>query len=50
MKRDPALVVSDVNEGYVSSARAAEDYGVVVVETDGEWVLDDTATKKRRSR
>jgi len=49
MRRDPALVVADVNEGYVSPSRAAEDYGVVVVEKDGDWVLDQASTGKRRA-
>ena len=48
LKRDAASVVSDINEGYVSVDRAAADYGVVVSEKDGAWVLDEAATKKRR--
>lgn len=47
-KRDPQLVVSDVNEGYVSSAGAAADYGVVVLEKNGEWVLDEASTREHR--
>jgi len=47
-KRDVARVVSDVNEGYVSPDQAAEVYGVIVSEKDGEWLLDEAATKKRR--
>lgn len=46
--RDPARVASDVNEGYVSPERAAEDYGVVVARKGDEWMLDEAATKKRR--
>ncbi|WP_190813163.1 hydantoinase B/oxoprolinase family protein [Saccharopolyspora pogona] len=36
LTRDPALVVEDVIDGYVSIERAAKDYGVVVVPVDPE--------------
>lgn len=49
-QREPQRVVSDVNEGYVSPDRAAADYGVVVVERDNDWVLDEAATRERRAR
>jgi N-methylhydantoinase B len=48
LARDAASVVADINEGYVSVDRAAADYGVVVFEKDGDWILDEAATKKRR--
>jgi N-methylhydantoinase B len=36
LDRDPAEVVEDVTDGYVSVERAAKDYGVVVTEVDRE--------------
>jgi N-methylhydantoinase B len=44
--RDPAEVLADVREGYVSAEAAAERYGVVLT-ADGSAV-DETATKERR--
>jgi len=45
LKRDPALVASDVRQGYISAARARDDYKVVV-DTDG--LLDTAATDMLR--
>lgn len=51
LRRDPRRVVSDVADGYVSLARAAKDYGVVL-ESDGEnpgtYIVDEDATASLR--
>ena len=45
--RDPARVAHDVEEGYVSPAAAARDYGVVLT---SEGAVDATATTLLRGR
>jgi N-methylhydantoinase B len=40
-ERDPAVVLSDVRNGYVSPLAAARDYGVHVVLRDGRYELAD---------
>src|SRR5262249_44606022 len=50
-EREPEQVLEDVIDGYVSIARAAADYGVVVQEVDAEalvYELDVTATQQLR--
>lgn len=47
-ERDPALVLRDVIEGYVSVEAAERDYGVVLA-PDGQRV-DEEATRARRAR
>jgi N-methylhydantoinase B len=47
--RDPAMVVRDVRDGYVSVDAAQRDYGVVVVRDGRHWVLDEAATQKERA-
>ena len=47
--RDPAKVVADVNEGYVSVEAAEESYGVAVERAGRHWVVDaGTAALRRR--
>lgn len=51
--RDPAAVLEDVADEYVTPERAAKDYGVVVREIDrdlGEWEVDRAATEAERTR
>lgn len=48
--RDPAMVRKDVTEGYVSRTVARDVYGVVLIETDTGFEVDDEATKTRRGR
>ena len=51
LERDPNLVLEDVIDEYVSIARAAEDYGVVIKEIDRDtcsFKVDEEATKKKR--
>jgi N-methylhydantoinase B len=43
--RDPAKVVEDVGDGYITAEHAREIYGVVL---DGEGKLDAAATQARR--
>lgn len=56
LERDPLAVTQDVRLGRVTPARAAVDYGIVVVTgADADWVLDPAATnalraEQRRSR
>ena len=45
LERDPVKVCLDVEEGYVSRARALDEYGVVIYH-DGTYDLE--ATKKKR--
>ncbi len=50
--RDPAAVMDDVIDGYVTPQGAARDYGVIVVEVDAElddWRIDTTATEAART-
>jgi N-methylhydantoinase B len=47
-KRDPARVLNDVNEGYVSVEAARDIYGVALVERDGAFTLDEAATRTLR--
>lgn len=52
LDRDPALVLEDVIDDYVSVQRAAKDYGVVVHTVDVElcdYVLDAAATEVLRA-
>jgi N-methylhydantoinase B len=51
LERDPALVLDDVLDGYVSLERAARDYGVVIKMIDEEICeaeVDEQATKELR--
>ena len=51
LERDPALVLEDVADGYVSIERAAKDYGVVLTVVDAEicaYAVDRAATKAMR--
>ncbi|WP_284947820.1 hydantoinase B/oxoprolinase family protein [Acidisoma cladoniae] len=51
--RDPIAVREDVADGYVSIARAAKDYGVVIRVVDeelAEYAVDDAATDAERAR
>ncbi|GAA4550690.1 hydantoinase B/oxoprolinase family protein [Pseudonocardia xishanensis] len=51
--RDPAAVLEDVLDGYVSVRRAALDYGVVVTENDADlldYEIDVAATNELREQ
>ncbi|MFC5993147.1 hydantoinase B/oxoprolinase family protein [Pseudonocardia hispaniensis] len=52
LTRDPAAVVEDVIDGYVSIERAAKDYGVVVTAIDPDldrYEVDEPATEALRA-
>ncbi|MBI1987141.1 MAG: hydantoinase B/oxoprolinase family protein [Nitrospinae bacterium] len=50
LERDPALVISDLNEGYLLPRYRGSIYGVVASQgQDGKWVLDAPATQARRA-
>jgi len=48
LDRDPALVLEDVKDGYVTVDGAQRDYGVVVRHTGRELTLDVDETRKLR--
>lgn len=48
-KRDPAAVVADVNEGYVSPRAAECDYGVALARDGQHYQLDVAGTAKLRA-
>jgi N-methylhydantoinase B len=51
LERDPALVLEDVADDYVSIERAAKDYGIVLTVVDAEicaYKVDEAATKATR--
>ena len=53
LERDPAKVLEDVIDDYVSVERAAKDYGVIVIPVDPEiceYRLDLEATKAEREK
>jgi N-methylhydantoinase B len=48
LTRDPARVLADIREGYVSPARVADDYGVALSRRGDDWALDADATDHLR--
>ena len=50
MARDPALVLDDVRQGYVSADAARRQYGVVARQEGGHWLRDETATARLRGQ
>ena len=48
-QRDPKRVLDDVIAGYVTPGGAKRDYGVVVGEKDGDFVVDAAATLALRA-
>jgi len=53
LERDPRLVIEDIKDDYVSVARAAKDYGVVVQIIDAElceYEIDKNATDALRAK
>ena len=49
-ERDPARVLADVLDDYVSITAARERYGVVIADRDAELTIDQTATAALRAR
>ena len=48
--RDPARVLDDVREGYVSPERAREDYGVVIDPATLTVLADETDRRRAAMR
>jgi N-methylhydantoinase B len=48
LEREPAKVLADVRNEFVSVAAAATEYGVVI--NPQTWTVDDAATQRRRER
>ncbi len=48
-EREPAAVLADVAQGYVSPERASSDYGVSIISDGRKWCLDDAATAQLRA-
>jgi N-methylhydantoinase B len=46
LEREPARVLRDVRNEFVSLASARDDYGVVI--DAATWTVDETATRRRR--
>jgi N-methylhydantoinase B len=46
LERDPASVLEDVKQGYVSTQAAREKYGVVIDEE--KMAVDEKATREER--
>jgi len=49
-EREPERVLADVREGYVSREAAEKDYGVVVTETEHDFVVDAAATARKLNK
>jgi N-methylhydantoinase B len=49
-ERDANAVLNDVIRGYISLESARKDYGVVIREEDGEYILDEVETEKLRKQ
>ena len=48
-QRDPALVVLDVNEGYVTPQAATRDFAVALTRAGRKFALDVAGTQKLRA-
>ena len=49
LMREPERVLADVREGAVTAQAAGREYGVVVTQADGTWMLDEDETRARRA-
>jgi N-methylhydantoinase B len=50
LKRDPELVRRDAEDGLISPAHASGAYGVVLVEDEGGFYVDEEATNRVRAK
>jgi len=52
LERDPHKVLDDILDGYITTAHAADAYGVVVMAVDDgyDWALDPVATAALRAQ
>ena len=44
LRRDPQAVLADVRNGWVSVGAAQREYGVIVVEREDDFIIDEAAT------
>jgi N-methylhydantoinase B len=49
LERDPAMVLNDVRNGYVTLQRAREVYRVAIDQTNDDFVLNEPQTRELRS-
>ena len=49
LRRDPQAVLADVRNGWVSVGAAQREYGVVVVEREDDFIIDEAATAELRA-
>ena len=47
LERDPAMILKDVRNEFLSAAKAEADYGVVI--DTATWTIDAAATKKKQA-
>ena len=50
LTRDPARVLNDVRNGYVTAKRAREVYRVVVDAVDGDFTINEAKTRELRGQ
>jgi N-methylhydantoinase B len=50
LERDPAMVLNDVRNGYVTLQRAREVYRVAIDSADGEYAVNESETRELRSQ
>jgi N-methylhydantoinase B len=50
LERDPAMVLNDVRNGYVTLQRAREVYRVVIDAKDDDYVVNESQTRELRSQ
>jgi N-methylhydantoinase B len=48
-ERDPAMVLNDVRNGYVTLERAREIYRVAIEASDGDYTINESQTRELRS-
>jgi N-methylhydantoinase B len=48
LERDPQKVLADVRNGYVTSAKARELYGVAIEPANGDFTIDEKRTSEAR--
>ena len=48
LERDPARVLNDVRNGYVTQQKAREVYRVAIDAKDADYVVNDSQTRELR--
>jgi N-methylhydantoinase B len=49
VERDPAMVLNDVRNGYVTREKAESIYRVAIEKRDGDFALNEAQTRALRS-